>query len=233
MRHREPPPLAMWMLRHLTAGYRDEALDGDLLEVYRLGRTSAWYWRQVASTCTLSWCSNMFARGPVLVFALVWSMLAPVWYTAIDRLEASTAFDKASQMFEPIWLPLALIGWMVIHAVFFWVGLLIFRMLHEVLRKPIPEGDFQGAFRIAPLVFPFICGVIFVVAKLYWYSIPGLAEAKLPPSVVGQVTDLGILAALIRLPYFAAMVVALWRIVPRARHDEAESSLVDPSANAI
>lgn len=42
-----PPTLATWMLCQLTAGRHSEALQGDLLEAWRGGRSDAWYWRQV------------------------------------------------------------------------------------------------------------------------------------------------------------------------------------------
>ena len=233
MRRREPPPLATWMLRHLTAGYRDEALDGDLLEFFRLGRSNSWYWRQISVTCVLSWCSNLSARGPVLAFALLWSMLAPAWYATIDSIETSSAIDKASQILEPVWLPLVLIGWMVIHAVFFWAGLLVYRSVHRILQKPIRQDELQPAFWIAPLIFPLISGVTFIVANLYWYSLPGLAQAKLAPSFVGQVSDLGILADFIRFPYFAALLIALWKTVHGVRRDDVDALYIDSKTNPI
>jgi hypothetical protein len=42
-----PPLLATWMLRLITAGPHSEALQEDLLEAWRGGRSDAWYWRQV------------------------------------------------------------------------------------------------------------------------------------------------------------------------------------------
>ncbi len=42
-----PPPLATWMLEHLTFGCRKEELAGDLCEEFRSGRSEGWYWRQV------------------------------------------------------------------------------------------------------------------------------------------------------------------------------------------
>lgn len=233
MRRREPPPLATWILGHLTAGYRDEALDGDLIEVYRLGRSSAWYWRQVSATCVISWCTNICARGPVLVFALLWSMLSPAWYATIDSIEASSAINRASQLFESVWLPLVLIGWMVIHTVFFWAGLLVYRLVHRILQKPLRQKELQRAFRIAPLVFPLISGVTFLVANLYWYSIPGLAQARLAPNFVGQVSDVSFLADFIRFPYFAAMLIALWKTVHGVRHDDVNTPFIDSTTTAI
>jgi len=44
MRSVRPPSAATWLLHKFG---RNEALSGDLLEEYSLGRSDAWYWRQV------------------------------------------------------------------------------------------------------------------------------------------------------------------------------------------
>jgi hypothetical protein len=44
---REPPRMALWLLRRWASPYRRDSLVDDLLEMYRAGRSSAWYWRQV------------------------------------------------------------------------------------------------------------------------------------------------------------------------------------------
>lgn len=224
MKRREPPHLATWMLRHLTAGYRDEALDGDLLEDFVLGRSNAWYWRQVSVTCVHSWRSNVCARGPVLVFALLWSMFSPAWYTIIDSIESSSVIDRGSELFEPFWLPLILVGWMVIHTIYFLAGSLLYRFLHSILQKPIRQQVLKRSFWIAALTFPWISGVTFMIANLYWYSIPGLSQARLPSNFAGQVSDLSLLADFIRFPYFVAMLIALWGTVHEIRNDDMDES---------
>ena len=212
------------MLRHLSAGDRDEALDGDLLEVFRLGRSNAWYWRQVSAACLISWWDGLQARGPALVFALVWSMLAPVWYGLIERIEALSTFDRIWQMLGPLWLPIALVGWIALHATFLWAGLAAYRFVNALLRKPIQLRDMRRAFWIAALVFPPVAGLTFLVANLYWYSVPGLAHAKLAATPLRQIADLGLLADFIRFPYFVAMTVALWGTILPARHGDALSA---------
>lgn len=219
MRRREPPPLATWMLRHLTAGDRDEALDGDLFEVFRSGRSDAWYWRQVSVACVVSWYRNLYARGPALVFAFLWSMLSPVWYVTINGIEVSRNFFEAWQILGPLWLPMALIGWAALHAAFLWAGLLVYKLVYVVLGKPIQKGDLRRAFWIATLILPPVYGATFVVANLYWYSLPGLANAKLAATSWGQISDLGTLANFIRCPYFIALLIALWGTVPCTGHD--------------
>lgn len=45
-----PPRLANWLLLRLGAGYHRDALLGDLLEEYELGRSRRWYWWQVLNS---------------------------------------------------------------------------------------------------------------------------------------------------------------------------------------
>jgi hypothetical protein len=47
MIEREPPKLALWLLKSWGSPYHSESLAGDLIEQYREGRSSAWCWRQV------------------------------------------------------------------------------------------------------------------------------------------------------------------------------------------
>lgn len=219
MKRREPPPLATWMLAHLTVGERDEALDGDLLEVFQLGRSDRWYWRQVITACVLSWFSSIYARRPALAFALLWSILAPVWYATLETIDTSQNFDKGSQIFGPLWLPLVLVIWVVLHAAFLWAGLLVFQFAHLLLEKPLSSKDLGRAFWIAALILPPIYGLTFLFANLYWYSLPGLAQSKLATTAWGQLSDLRLLAILIRIPYFIAMATALWGTVHRVRRE--------------
>jgi hypothetical protein len=222
MRRREPPPLATWMLRHLIAGDRDEALEGDLLEVFRLGRSDAWYWRQVVAACVVSWSRSVQARGSVLVFAILWSMLSPLWYATLERIETSDNFDRGGQIFGPLWLPLVLVIWVILHAAFLWAGLLVYRIAHIILRRPLQAEDLRRAFWTVPLILPLAYGATFLMANLYWYSVPGLAQAMLATTSWGQILDVGILANFIRFPYFLALVIALWGTVHRVRRNETE-----------
>jgi hypothetical protein len=47
MKTSEPPKAATWLLQHLAPGPMNDSLAGDLLEEFNLGRSAAWYWRQV------------------------------------------------------------------------------------------------------------------------------------------------------------------------------------------
>jgi hypothetical protein len=54
MIHREPPKMAVWLLRQGASPYQRDSLTGDLLEMYRGGRTRTWFWRQVIAALILA-----------------------------------------------------------------------------------------------------------------------------------------------------------------------------------
>jgi len=203
----EPPKLAAWMLEYLVpAAERDEALAGDLEEHYRAGRSDAWYWRQAAAAVATGWGQYLNRRRAILVFALLWSTLAPAWYSISNDIESSHDFGKAWEIFGPFML----VGWTALHAAFLWAGLMVYQLVNTFVGRPIPRKAIRRAFWIVPLVLPPVYGIIFVLSALYWNSISGLEHAKLAASSWGQIADFGILADLIRIPYFLTLTAALW-----------------------
>jgi hypothetical protein len=54
MNNREPPKMAVWLLKRWASPYRRDSLLGDLLEMYRADRSRLWYWRQVIAALILA-----------------------------------------------------------------------------------------------------------------------------------------------------------------------------------
>jgi hypothetical protein len=54
MNNREPPRMAVWLLKRWASPYQRESLLGDLLEMYRTGRSCMWYWREVTTALILA-----------------------------------------------------------------------------------------------------------------------------------------------------------------------------------
>lgn len=67
----QPPPLATWLLRQFDSGARNEPLIGDMVEEYRAGRFSLWYWRQVLVAILQSCVRDIERIGSLL--SAVWS----------------------------------------------------------------------------------------------------------------------------------------------------------------
>ena len=123
----ESVALATWILEHLTFGSHNEALSGDLLEEFRLGRSAGWYWRQVLSAVGVGVVSK--CRGYVLplVFAAGWSMFYPVWQLSIwrDQLTQSV-FDRWSALDWPYSISLELGSGLLPAATFIWLGFFVY-----------------------------------------------------------------------------------------------------------
>src|SRR5687768_10814684 len=71
----QPPPLATWLLRQFVDGARNESLIGDILEEYRAGRSSSWYWRQVLAAILQSCFKDIRAHRLVALRAVVTTLL--------------------------------------------------------------------------------------------------------------------------------------------------------------
>jgi hypothetical protein len=54
MINREPPRMAVWLLKQWASPYQRESMVGDLLEMYRSGRSRTWYWGQVIAALILA-----------------------------------------------------------------------------------------------------------------------------------------------------------------------------------
>ena len=214
MRRTEPPPLAAWMLEHARPGDSDEALAGDLLEGFRAGRSEAWYWRQTLAACAVSWSQSLRGRAPLLVFAVLWSMLAPAWEVFLDGVESAPNLVRIWPYFGPVWFIPALAGWLVLNSIFLWAGILVFILAHGSFLGVLRGRKLRRAFLMASLILLPAYGLTFVWGNLYWYSF--LADAKLAATPLGQITDLRLLADVMRLPYFIALVCALWNAIPRS-----------------
>lgn len=123
---KQPPVLAAWMLKHLTAGEPDEGLAGDLLEELRLGRPSVWYWRQMLAAILASYRRVIAEHWTALVFAVFWSSLAPAWEWLVragDNQEISRAIHGLGWPWTPLF---RLILSLSLRLAFVWGGLLLY-----------------------------------------------------------------------------------------------------------
>ena len=214
MRRREPPSLATWMLEHLTPGDRDEALGGDLLEEFRLGRSDDWYWWQVLSACSGAWLRSLRAHISLIAFALLWSMPAPAWTVLCDHIQDYRLFHRTWQIVQGFWILPAFAVWTSLHATFLWAGILIYIVFHARAGTALRTGKVRRAFWLAPLIFLPVIGAAFVLMNLY--SFPGLVTERLAATTLGQIGDLRMPADVLRIPYFIALLYALWGVVPKA-----------------
>jgi hypothetical protein len=214
MNRREPPLLATWTLEHLAAGDRDQALAGDLLEYFREGQSSGWYWHQVLSACAVSWIRALAARTSMLVFALAWSAAAPAWTAIMDRvLQNARTLGGTWQMDWPF-SSLSRFGtWMGLNFTFLWSGILIYFVIQPRLMKSLSSREVRRPFIVGAAILLPIYFWTFILMNLFDY--PGAVINRSTMGLIGEVIDVRLWANVIRVPYLLTLIFALWQSVPR------------------
>ena len=228
MKGTEPPPLAARMLEHCTPSGGNEALAGDLLEEFRSGRSDGWYWRQVLAACAVSWTESLRTRTTLLIFALMWSMLAPAWKIFIDGLENAPFSDRILLSSGGFWILPAFGGWLVLNSTFLWAGIIVYTLTLSSCGKVIRGNKIKQALLFAPLVFAPVFGAWFALCMLDW-TFP-FATQTLATTPWGQIADLRLLADVMRFPYLITLVSVLWNAIPQSKQ---RSQLVAVDSIAI
>lgn len=124
------PKLAVWVLEHVTPGGSDPGLTGDLLEELAEGRSAGWLWRQVA-LAMLAGCGRVLRRHwPAIVFALAWSVSAPL-LELIQR--QNEAFEAHFWQMSWPWSMVCDLGYSLgLALLFLWTGLLVCVALYSM-----------------------------------------------------------------------------------------------------
>lgn len=214
MKSAQPPRLATWILEHLTTGEHGLALSGDLCEQYHAGRSSAWYWRQVASACIVSWYRSFYLQRVMILFALLWSMLAPAWTILVHEFENRfTLLGHIWRMDWP-WSTLASFGtWMLLNLVFVWAGMLVYLLPAIWHARRIDPRQVRRGILVPIAIFNVVYFGLFFLLNLL--SFPGPSVDLRTSTPARAIFDMRRWAMAIRLPYLITLVCALWRPLPR------------------
>jgi hypothetical protein len=198
------------MLEHGTPSDRDEALAGDLLEEFRAGRSEGWYWRQALAAWFVSWLKYLSRRRSLLIFAAVWSALAPAWASFIDSIEHSrTMLNPAwavGHLFSMFWL------WVALNVAFIWTGMLLFVTFHTRFAGSFSRAKLRRAFGLAPFIFLPMYFATFVLMNLFAYPGFEIDQGALTP--IGEIADWKMRADALRIPYFLTILWTMWAATP-------------------
>jgi hypothetical protein len=226
MKRQEPPAAATWLLEHLTPVDRDEALAGDLLEDFRSGRTDGWYWRQALAAFAVAWSRYFAQRRSMLLFVLLWSMMAPAWTAIVDRIE------RQAGLLGPIWRmdapfsTLSTLGlWLLLHLAFLWAGILVYFAAWAGSRETLRLSSIVRACGVASALFLPIYFGTFVLMNLIEFPGPMVDRRTLTP--LGEIADLRLWAMAVRVPYLLTMLLAMWRATRIARASRESGALGD------
>jgi len=210
MNRLQPPSMPLWMLEHLTPAERDEALAGDLLEGFRGGRSNGWFWRQALGAWLGSWARYFVRRRSVLLFALLWSGLAPAWTAVIDRVEQQARMIGLRFNTPVSTLP-SLMIWLSLQLLFLWVGTVVYFAAFARNRRP-PGGVLRACGVAAGLFLPTYFVTVILMNLFAW---PGLEIDRTGMTPLGEIADVGKWAIAIRMPYLVTLLCAMWRAAPR------------------
>jgi len=78
----EPPKLATWLLEQFSP-VLDASLAGDLIESFRQGRSSGWYWREVLWAILVAFLHSLRKQWGRLAYAVVCSWLISATWSSI------------------------------------------------------------------------------------------------------------------------------------------------------
>ncbi|HEV2322391.1 MAG TPA: hypothetical protein VGS10_00440 [Terracidiphilus sp.] len=205
MRQSDPPRAAMWMLRRLVPGERNDALAGDLLEEFRSGRSAAWYWRQVLACVAIRNTRVVLAHSGVLLFAVLWALLAPVWFP-LSRLGAFPHLDQAIVNLAWPWSTICGLGLSFFILIFFvWAGLLIYLTLETLAGRHFSAQRLRnGIMRSAAVFVP-----LYVSFRSLTLILPGFGM-RLSRKAAHHPLGPFILAESICVPFFLTLLWAMW-----------------------
>jgi hypothetical protein len=167
----KPPSVATWMLEHLVPGPRDEALAGDLLEGFRFGRSRGWYWRQVIAAIFIGVSSELRKHGAVMLFAAVWSMLAPAWLLVVGNAEEHFNLSERIWQMDWPWSTLCDVGLLLTaNVLFIWAGILLYLIPHLLAVKNLKVRPLlKGILASLPVLIA-IWAALVVLPKIFLES---------------------------------------------------------------
>jgi hypothetical protein len=200
MRCTEPPSLATWLLEHLMPGDRNDALAGDLLEEFRNGRSTRWYWRQVLAAIAIDGGGEVLNHRTVLLFAAIWSMLAPAWLLTVTAFEQHFSLNARILQLDFPWSTLCDLGLILAaNLLFIWAGILLYLIPHLWFTRNLRVRPLaQGILASIPVLVP-VWVTLIVLPKLYldaqavdqpsFAQTPGYAITHLDPTKVGRISS--------------------------------------------
>lgn len=209
MNPKNPPRIATWMVEHLMSSDSDDAIAGDLLEHFRAGRSKGWYWRQVITAIAAGLSRRVWLHRAPLLFAAMWSFLAPAWMVLNTRLH----WDRSVAMLRIPWpwstfLPIFLGS--AVGLLFVWLGVLVYIVLCRSALGRLHFGR-PGTAILSSIVVFAAAQACAILITLYASSYtPGHAIHEQTLTLIGEVRDLSLWTMLLRLRYFPATACAMW-----------------------
>lgn len=173
----EPPRLPTWMLEHLRGGGSNEALAGDLIQEFHRGRSVVWYWHQVLAVILIGWLRNIRNHRNLVVFTILWSILAPGWTVVAMRVAERQA--EAWHIWRLNWPWSSLCStalFFVPGLIFIWVGVSFYIVAQIHSLKRINYWHFGRSLLLSASLFIGISGAL--AGSMTFFQMLGHAEGQ-------------------------------------------------------
>ena len=188
------------------------------------------------SACALGWLGNLNENRSLMVFAALWSMLAPAWTVLIDRFENNASFiGHIWRMDFPFSSLTEFAMWTGSNFIFLWTGMLLYLIPEVLHRRALSKRQIRRAIFVPLVMFNALYVGLFVLMNLFSYPGPGFDRRTI--TALGEIVDVRQWAVVLRLPYLLTMLCALWKtnrfaaaapsLVVELAHDGPSTSLPD------
>ena len=213
MNRDHPPTIPTWILEHCTPGGSDSALRGDLLEEFRGGRSVAWYWRQTLAVLALGCRRAVRVYGAALLFAALWSMLAPAWLHLVSELRLRMDFAGQMRQIDWPWSNLFDLSLSLASVMFFiWAGAVLYLLPQLGIARSLGLGRLSRGFLWSTQMFISAYGALVLLLVLFPTHFAG------PPTLTafGEITDFRADSLVRRIPFLLTLLCALCPATRRA-----------------
>src|ERR1700693_2797946 len=96
----EPPRLATWLLEQFSPVPENAPLAGDLIEAFKKGRSSRWYWRQVFVAILIALPRLVRRQWGCLAYAVGCSgLISAVWFFMFPKAGRGSAFPPVFALY--------------------------------------------------------------------------------------------------------------------------------------
>jgi hypothetical protein len=196
------------MLEHLTPGYRNEALAGDLREEFLRRRSAVWYWRQALTAVVIAWSKDVVDHGPLIAFAALWTVLAPGWWLLTLKMEEHQNFFGLWGIAWP-WSTILAIGLsVVLNLTFIWMGAIFFVAACASFAKNFRFTRIRRGLLLSVLAY--IGASCCLMALSVAFPFHGHVVDWRRLTLFGEITNLNLQSLVSRMPCILALLCALW-----------------------
>jgi hypothetical protein len=208
MKPNDPPAIATWMLEHLTLARKNEALEGDLLEEFRRGRSAGWYWRQVLAAILLGFASEFRTQWPAIVCATLCAIPVPAyWMLALNKVMDNPFFAGRWHLEWPYSTICDLTLFWGCQIIYIWGALILYCLLFSLATRTVNLHSLARSLWKSAFIFMAIyAGLIAFFALFPGHGIQGIDRRHV--TALSGITDPRFLV--FRLPFFFTLFLSIW-----------------------